>query len=154
MTGIELIEKLKEHFTIESFAYDEIEFDANFSENAIKAQEHKDWWFKQNPQPVYGIENYTEKYNKWYDLYTKLPSNYDIAQKEFSEENNIPSWITVEQYGGEGKGETWYSVKHFPELDIYLRVDGYYQSYDGTSFNGWSCCTVVTPKEKTIIIYS
>lgn len=58
----------------------------------------------------------------------------------------------VEQYGGEGKGETWYSVKYFKDHDVYIRIDGFYASYDGTSFyDGYGC--EVRPTQKTITVY-
>lgn len=60
----------------------------------------------------------------------------------------------VSQYGGEGQGNTWYSVKHFVDHDIYVRVDGYHSSYDGVDFyDGWECCSEVRPVEKVIIEY-
>ena len=133
MTRTELIKKLQEHLTIEEFAYNEIPSDNNnFSENAIKAQVIKDQWIKDNPNPGYGKVGY----DKWQKNYQAVPSKYDVANQEWLLKNNIPEWIEVEQYGGEGQGDTWYSVKHFPSLDIYLKVDGYYQSYNGTNFNG------------------
>ena len=58
----------------------------------------------------------------------------------------------VDQYGGEGQGETWYSVKYFKDHDVYIRTDGYYQSYNGTDFEeGYG--QEVRPIEKTIIVY-
>ncbi len=66
---------------------------------------------------------------------------------------NIGSWKEVDQYGGEGQGDTWYSVKYFEEQDMYIRVDGFYSSYNGTDFRGWAEVTQVTPKEKTITVY-
>jgi hypothetical protein len=60
----------------------------------------------------------------------------------------------VDQHGGEGQGESWHSVKFFPDHDIYVKVYGYYSSYNGVDFyDGWSCCFEVKPKEKTIIVY-
>jgi hypothetical protein len=61
----------------------------------------------------------------------------------------------VHQKGGEGQGDHWESVKYFPEHDIYIKVTGYYQSYNGTEFYGGykDCCSEVRPKEKTIIVY-
>jgi hypothetical protein len=60
----------------------------------------------------------------------------------------------VDQYGGEGQGDTWYSVKYFKQHDVYIRVDGYYQSYDGVDFyNGWESCKEVKPVIKTITAY-
>lgn len=59
----------------------------------------------------------------------------------------------VDQYGGEGQGETWYSVKHFKDHDVYIKVSGYYASYDGVSFDGWEDCIEVKPQQKTITVY-
>lgn len=68
--------------------------------------------------------------------------------------DNIGECSEVNHYGGEGKGEDWWSVKYFPDHDIYIRVDGYYTSYEGVEFyEGWGCCSEVRPKEKTIIVY-
>lgn len=62
----------------------------------------------------------------------------------------------IHQEGGEGQGDHWESVKHFKDHGIYIKVVGFYSSYNGTDFcGGWeSCCSQVTPKEKTITIYS
>ena len=60
----------------------------------------------------------------------------------------------VEQYGGEGKGETWYSVKYFKDHDVYIRVDGWYSSYNGTDFwDGWDCCKEVRPTQRMVTFY-
>lgn len=58
----------------------------------------------------------------------------------------------IEQYGGEGEGSTWYSVKYFKDHDVYIRTDGYYTSYHGTDFDdgyGYE----VKPAQKTITVY-
>jgi hypothetical protein len=50
----------------------------------------------------------------------------------------------------EGRDDTYF-VTYFKDLDIYLKTEGYYQSYDGTTWDeGWG--TQVYPKviEKTI----
>lgn len=60
----------------------------------------------------------------------------------------------VQRYGGEDQGSTWYSVKYFKDHDVYIRVDGYYSSYEGTDFyDGWGCCSEVKPIEKLITVY-
>lgn len=59
----------------------------------------------------------------------------------------------VDRYGGEGMGETLYSVKFFPDHNVYVRVDGYYTSYNGTDFDGWESVKEVRPQEKTITVY-
>ena len=62
--------------------------------------------------------------------------------------------VMVDRYGGEGEGETWYVVHHFVDHDLYIRTDGFYQSYNGVEFyDGWGCCREVRPKEKTITVY-
>jgi hypothetical protein len=67
---------------------------------------------------------------------------------------NIGTITEVAQYGGEGQGDTWYSVKHLPDHDMYIRVDGYYSSQDGTEFyDGWNSCSEVKQKQKTITVY-
>ncbi len=80
--------------------------------------------------------------------------SFPFSEKEFLEKNGIPNWKEIEQYGGEGQGDTWYSVKHFPEHNVYIKVEGYYQSYNGTEFHkGWDSCSEVKPVTKTITVY-
>lgn len=68
--------------------------------------------------------------------------------------DEIGECIEVDSHGGEGQGEDWHSVKFFPDHNVYLKVEGFYQSYNGTEFyNGWGDCFEVTPKEKVIIVY-
>jgi hypothetical protein len=57
--------------------------------------------------------------------------------------------VDIDAYGGEGQGETWYRVKHFVDHDVYIKVDGFYTSYDGTDFEDWDeACSEVRPTEK------
>lgn len=60
----------------------------------------------------------------------------------------------VKEYGGEGKGETWYKVFYFTNHDVYIKVDGFYSSYEGVEFEGWDDATEVRPTEKTITVYN
>ena len=65
---------------------------------------------------------------------------------------NVGEWEEIEQVGGEGEGETWYSVKFFKDHDVYIRTDGFYSSYNGTDFDeGYG--DEVRPKLKTITVY-
>lgn len=52
----------------------------------------------------------------------------------------------VDSYGGEGQGDNYYSVYHFPEVDMYIKFYGYYQSYNGSEYQD---CYLVEPKEVT-----
>ena len=59
----------------------------------------------------------------------------------------------IEQEGGEGQGDHWHSVKYFKDHDVYVKVVGYYSSYEGANFDGWADCYEVKPTEKTITVY-
>ncbi len=60
----------------------------------------------------------------------------------------------VARYGGEGKGEDWWVVYRFVDHNVYIKVNGYYQSYNGTEFyDGWDCCSEVKPIQKTITVF-
>jgi len=78
-----------------------------------------------------------------------------IFHEDFSSDEFTAKCLTiecVEAYGGEGGGETYYSVYSF-EKDaetVYLKFDGWYQSYHGSEFESYF---EVTPVEKTITIY-
>lgn len=58
----------------------------------------------------------------------------------------------VAQYGGEGQGDTWWSVKYFKDHDVYIKIDGSYSSYDGTDFY-YGYGREVRPQKKTITVY-
>ena len=90
-----------------------------------------------------------------------LPKKYNWEQRQqrirnFERTQPLGECIQVQQHGGggEGEGENWWVVYHFVEHDVYVRVDGWYQSYEGTDFyEGWDCCKEVRPKEKVITVY-
>lgn len=58
---------------------------------------------------------------------------------------------SVDSYGGEGQGESYYSVVKITREDgsdeTYMRTDGFYSSYDGVEHYGGfdSCCYLVEP---------
>ncbi len=59
----------------------------------------------------------------------------------------------VEQKGGEGEGDVWFSIKYFKEHDVYIKIRGYYSSHIGTDFYSWNEVTEVKPAQRTITIY-
>lgn len=147
LTAQQIIEVLKEKLdSVSEFAYDEIPY--KIIEEDEEAQIVLDNCCKENPSPGYNHSNY----DNWYKEYKKHPSKYDSAIQRWMKENNIV-WEVIEQYGGEGKGDTWYSVKYFPNHDVYLKVDGWYQSHNGTDFNGWEDVKEVKPQQKTVTFY-
>lgn len=99
--------------------------------------------------------NYTE-------LISLLEKHYKEDVSEFAYHDpkkpellteEIGEMVEVDQHGGEGEGEDWWSVKHFPKHNIYVKVSGFYQSYNGTDFDGWEDCKEVKPQTKTITVY-
>ena len=84
----------------------------------------------------------------------------NLSVEEFAHYNdtsnmfNLGEMKEVSQYGGSGKGENWYAVKYFKDHDIYIRVNGFYSSYLGVSFDSWDECVFeVRPENKTITVY-
>lgn len=66
----------------------------------------------------------------------------------------LGKWVEVDSYGGEGQGETWWVVIHFKEPDVYIKINGYYTSYDGTNFDSFEDdMRIVEPRQKTITVY-
>lgn len=57
----------------------------------------------------------------------------------------------VDEWGGEGQGEDIGSVHHFPEIDLYIRIDGYYASHYGSDWD--NAPYVVRPIDKVVTFY-
>ena len=59
---------------------------------------------------------------------------------------------TVEDVGGgEGDGEYTCYTMHFKNVDVYIKIEGEYQSYQGSEFH--DKYFVVTPSKKVITVY-
>lgn len=78
---------------------------------------------------------------------------FEYAGNTYYKIEDIGLCKQVHQQGGEGEGDHWESVTYFPEHDVYIKVVGFYSSYNGTDFSGWSACQQVIPREKTITVY-
>lgn len=59
----------------------------------------------------------------------------EFAYADGDDVTDVGKFKEVEQHGGEDEGSDWYSVKFFPDHDVYIKVSGYYSSYNGTDFN-------------------
>jgi hypothetical protein len=79
-------------------------------------------------------------------------NNFEYIQYNKELEEILGKIEQVDHYGGEGEGETYYTVQHFVDHNIYIRLDGFYSSYSGVDFDGYNY-TQVTPQEKTITVY-
>lgn len=88
-------------------------------------------------------------------LKEKLDDVSSFAYQDYdSQELGLGEVKQIEQHGGEEQGSDWYSVQHFIDHDIYIKVSGYYSSYEGTDFSdGWDSCEQVTPQQRTITVY-
>ena len=89
-----------------------------------------------------------EELEKW----RSMPSVWELREAWILDHLGLGKVVEVDQYGGEGQGDTWYSVKHFVDHDVYIKITGHYQSYNGTDFyNGYGC--EVRPQEKVITVF-
>lgn len=147
----DIIKKLKELTTVEDFAEGSFTAPADFiaSPEIQELREKKDKAYKIYTDTPAG-ELRVKKYNDWKSIpYT----TYQVNQ-EYLESIGFGPIEEVTRYGGEDMGSTWYSVKYFPKHDIYIRVDGWYQSYHGTEFGSWEeACSEVRPTTKQITVY-
>ncbi len=113
-------------------------------------QEILDWYNVNETGEV--AETVHEVWNEFYE---------NLSSKEYVERNAGKSWgstpvlpsgpaYTVEDFGGEGQGETRYVV--FSVGEQFFRVDGYYASWDGTTWED-PAPYEVKPVEVTVIDY-
>lgn len=84
--------------------------------------------------------------------YSSMPSKWDKKREFVLNYLGLGKVVEIDQYGGEGQGDHWYSVKHFVDHDVYIKITGHYSSYHGTDFyDGYG--KEVKPKEKTITVF-
>jgi len=136
------------NITVEMFAYEDLPCKIEDYPEAVEAKKARTAWMKEARD-----EKGEWKDGYSWDAYNELPNEYDIALNLYKKALGI-EWTEVEQYGGEGQGDDWYSIKYFPDFDLYLKINGYYQSYNGTEFYGeWNCVSEVKPVTKTVTVY-
>lgn len=140
LTGQEIIERLKaSRITVEDFAYN----GCPYSEEDSKALKALKKVIDLKDPKAYYWDN--PEYKALCEEANKRRKDYEISiAGEYKE---------VEQFGGEGQGDQWWSVKHFKEHDVYLKVVGYYQSHYGTDIYDWSHVKEVRPAQKTVTVY-
>jgi hypothetical protein len=161
MTAQEIKAILEERMSIEDFAFGDFGPDESFvgspEVEEIKAKKeaarqalinhpiHNGPWNERQTNP---------EYNELREAYDSLPSEFNARRNEWLESLGLGPIEEVASKGGEGEGEEWYVVYHFPKHNIYLKCDGFYQSYNGTEFyDGWDDCFEVKPKEITVTVY-
>ena len=77
--------------------------------------------------------NYGDEHKKFINDLHKL--NYDLTH--------------VDSFGGEGEGDSYWSIFKFTHKkeEVYVKFNGFYQSYNGAEFDGWY---FVEPAEVTV----
>lgn len=75
-----------------------------------------------------------------------------LKQKEDIPHSHLLGQVkVVDEYGGSGQGDDYWLVAYFSKFDTYIRIDGWYNSYDGGELDGDPY--IVKPVEKTIVVY-
>tara|TARA_R110000868_G_scaffold76573_6_gene220168 strand:- start:5164 stop:5610 length:447 start_codon:yes stop_codon:yes gene_type:complete len=74
--------------------------------------------------------------------------------KYLNENTILGGCVEVDGNGGSDRGSDWWRVYHFTKHDVYLKIRGYYTSYEGVSLeDGWDSCSEVVPKQVMVTIY-
>lgn len=95
---------------------------------------------EEESEKLYKIKNYHENsIDIFVNNYSKIGKNLNLDIE------------CVVDFGGEGQGDYWYRI--FKIEDIFIKIDGSYQSYHGYDYREWRDVKEVFPKEKTIIVY-
>lgn len=157
LNGEQILQKLEELFGdgrvgIDNYAFNNFlaacPDDFKFSEETQKVKREKDEAYSNYSNTDRGTEENDRRLKLWREKENPIP----LMEQEFLTSVGLGKVNEVEQVGGEGEGNTWYTVKHFVDHDVYIRTDGWYSSYEGTEFeDGFG--EVVSPKEKTITVY-
>ena len=84
--------------------------------------------------------------NKYKDL------SWQETEAECLKQLGLGEIEEVEQRGGEGQGDRWYTIKYFKDHDVYIKTKGFYSSYNGTDFY-YGFGEEVKPTQKTVTVY-
>lgn len=92
-------------------------------------------------------DSQSEFFRELEDLLTYDTKTFQEIAKDYG------TFEVVEDYGGEGQGEEYYTVFSFTDLKgekDYFRFEGYWESWDGVYYDDTELEKVV-PKEVTVI---
>lgn len=103
-----------------------------------------------------------DRFPKNNDLLMDCPNVHAIVDRMESTYNKTFNSDTVygcelvQQVGGEDQGSLYYHVFKITTPDgniLYVKIQGWHDSWNGTVYDGQNSFSYVTPKEKTIIVY-
>jgi hypothetical protein len=88
-------------------------------------------------------------------LKNKLGHVSDFRYEAFDKHDlELGSIDKVASHGGENQGSDWWVVYNFEDHGVYIKVEGYYSSYNGTEFEDWdAACSEVKLKQKVVTVY-
>lgn len=80
------------------------------------------------------------------DVYTSLEElnsavekyGYEYSQEFKDEFAKLGQFKQVDHFGGEGKGDEYYTVYHFIDHGIYISFNGWYASHHGSEYSDMS----------------
>jgi len=108
-----------------------------------------------------GVSDFAE--GMWYSVpedFEPLSEDATAEERKSRRENYantqpLGHTTEVDSTGGMDEGSDWSTVQHFTKHDVYIQTSGWYQSHSGVEFyDGWESCSEVTPKQKTITVYT
>lgn len=155
MTAKQILEVVEKNYSVNSFARGE--WMKLNKDSEVKAQladfepqqKYKDDFLEsvKREAELVGVDfKETEGFVK----YREIPSKWDAYKQTILGELGLGRVVEVERYDGEG--DTWYSIKHFVDHDVYIKTKGYYQSHHGTEFDhGYG--HEVRPQQQTITVF-
>lgn len=151
LTAEDILDIIRDNFTEHSFAFEEweevggIDIPEYIGE---KEAEVRDSFYD-------AIKVLPRESNEWkegLEKYKEMPSKWNVKKKWVLDQLGLGEVVEVDQYGGEGQGDDWWSVKHFVDHDVYIKIEGSYASYNGTEFySGYGY--EVKPQEKVVTVF-
>ena len=79
-------------------------------------------------------------------------AKYDTPEYNTATVDNLGEVVKVYHYGGEGQGDVFETVQYFKDHDVYIKIEGFYSSYNGVDYDAYDFEEVV-PAEKVITVY-
>lgn len=157
LTAEQILEIVVINYDVSSFAHGyfyELSGDSRLEIPEDLGKEEQD-----KKDEIYSIikEDCNNEYSKYkehpkYKEYESLKYSYQAKEEYILQQLGLGKIAEVDQYGGEGQGEDWYSVKHFVDHDVYIKTQGFYTSYHGTDFD-YGYGKEVKPVERTVTFY-
>lgn len=157
LTSQEILDIISKNMSVEEFGYGDYpipkDIDVNEGEIEILKYNKELALTQYQNHPGYNFsDKRDEEYEQLKKEYQNSPTEYTYRTDKWLSSLGLGKIEEVDQYGGEGQGSTWYSIKYFEDHDVYIKTSGYYSSYHGTDFD-YGYGEEVRPTEKTITVY-